>query len=64
MTTTADRDYLSIGQLAAHLQRPVRAIEQTAATLKIRPAMRLNQIPYFNGRQVEKLTAEISKGNK
>ena len=60
MTTAAGKDFVSIGQLAAHLQKPVRKIEQAATALKMQPALRLNQVPYFNGRQVERLTDAIS----
>jgi hypothetical protein len=64
MTTTAERDYLSIGQLAAHTQRPVRRIEQAADRLKLAPALRLNGIVYFDARQVQKLTTALSKEQK
>jgi hypothetical protein len=60
MTTTAERDYLSIGQLAAHVQRSVRKIEQAATALHIEPAMKLNGVPYFDGRQVEQLTEQLN----
>ena len=59
MTVAAEQDYISIGQLAAHVQRPVRKIEQAASELKIRPALRLNGVPYFNAQQVERLTETL-----
>ena len=59
MTVAAEQDYTSIGQLAAHVQRPVQKIEQAASELKIRPALRLNQVPYFSARQVERLTEAL-----
>ena len=61
MVTSAEKDLLSIGRLAADTQRPVRRIEQAANELGIRPAMRLNGIPYFNGRQVERLTEAMNR---
>ena len=65
MTTAADKDLLSIGRLAADTQKPVRRIEQAANELRIKPAMRLNGVPYFNGRQVERLTAALgTQGSK
>ena len=63
-TVSADRDLLSIGMLASHVQRPVRSIEQAATALRMEPAMKINGVPYFDGRQVEQLTAAISKGSK
>jgi hypothetical protein len=59
MTVAADKDFVSIGQFAAHVQRPVRKIEQAAISLKIQPALRINGVPYFNGRQVEELTETL-----
>jgi len=64
MTTTAEKDFVSVGQLAAHIQRPVRSIETAAEQLQIRPAMRLNGVPYFDGEQVEKLTQELRNRSK
>jgi hypothetical protein len=64
MTTAADRDFLSIGNLAAHVQKPVRRIEQAADALKIKPALRLNSVPYFSSHQVDRLTKHLSNGNK
>jgi hypothetical protein len=61
---TASKDFVSVGQLAAHVQRPVRRIEQAATELGITPAMRLNGVNYFDGRQVERLTEAVSKGSK
>ena len=61
MTIDQDRDFISIGQLAAHLQQSVRAIERAANKLGLKPALRLNMIPHFSGDQVEKLTKELRK---
>ena len=55
--TAADRDYVSIGALAATLQQSVRSIERAAQKLGIVPAMRLNSVPHFDANQVERLTA-------
>ncbi len=57
--TAAERDFVSIGQLAAHLQQPVRAIERAAERLGIVPAMRLNLVAHFDANQVQQLTAEL-----
>lgn len=59
-TVSADRDLLSIGMLASHVQRSVHTIEQTANRLHIKPAMKINGVPYFDGRQVEQLTEAIN----
>ena len=59
MHTEAKHDFISIGQLAAHLQRPVRVIERAAEKLKIHPAMRINLIPHFDGEQVQQITAAL-----
>jgi hypothetical protein len=64
MTTAAEKDYVSIGALAARTQRPVRRIEQAADSLKIRPALRLNGVVYFDAGQVERLTKVFSKQGK
>jgi hypothetical protein len=61
MTTAADKDFTSIGQLAAHTQRPVRALEQAATSLRIQPALRLNGVSYFSAPQVQKITAVVSE---
>lgn len=61
-TVEANRDYISIGQLAAQLQRSVRSIEQAAEKLNITPAMRLNLVPHFDADQVEAIRAELNKG--
>ena len=63
-TVSADRDLLSIGMLASHVQRSVKAIEQAATAANIAPAMRVNGVPYFNADQVERLTEAVSKGGK
>jgi hypothetical protein len=60
----ATRDFTSIGQLAAHIQRPVRAIETAAIDLGIVPAIRLNHVPYFDGRQVERLTESLREDQR
>ncbi len=57
MTTAANRDFVSIGALAAQLQRSVRVIEQAATAVALQPAMRINGIPHFDGEQCEMLTA-------
>lgn len=59
-TITPAHDFVSIGQLAAHTQRSVRAIEAAADALKLAPALRLNGIPHFNGEQVERLTEQLN----
>ena len=59
MTVDAARDFVSIGQLSAHLQRSVRAIEQAAHKLGLMPALRLNGVPHFDAGQVEQLTAHF-----
>lgn len=59
MTVAIHRDYISIGQLAAHLQRSVRNIEAAADSLGISPAMRLNGVVHFDGEQVERITKAI-----
>ena len=56
MTTDSKHDFTSIGQLAAHLQRPVRAIERAALSIGLVPSLRLNNIPHFDAEQVQKLT--------
>ena len=61
MTTTAEKDLLSIGRLAADTQKPVRRIEQAAAELGISPDLKLNGVPYFSGAQVERLTAKLKE---
>jgi len=48
----ATRDFFAIGQLAAHLQTPVREIELAADRLGIVAAMRINLILHFDGGQV------------
>lgn len=64
MTVDAEKDFVAIGQLAANIGKPVRAIEQAAEQLQLNPALRLNRVPFFNGAQVARLTAELSKGSK
>ena len=65
MTTTIERDFTSVGQLAAHVQKPVRRIEAAATELGLQPALRLNGVPYFDGAQVEQLTEAVAnKGAK
>jgi hypothetical protein len=64
-TVKATHDFVSIGQLAAHLQKTVRVIERAAIDLEIAPAMRLNLVPYFSAEQIERLTAHLStKGTR
>lgn len=58
-TVSSECDFYSIGQLAAHLQRSVRQIEETATMLNISPAMRLNGVPHFNGTQVEEIICQL-----
>jgi len=60
----ATRDFYAIGQLAAHLQRSVRQIERAAAALGLLPSMRLNGVPYYDGAQVEQLTAELRRDDR
>ena len=62
MNTTiveANRDFFSIGQLAAHLQTSVRSIEKAARTRGIVPAMRINLVPHYDGQQVEIIADEL-----
>jgi hypothetical protein len=59
MTVASEKDFVSIGQLAAHAQKPVRDIEQAAEDLQLQPALRLNSVPYFSGDQVERLTKHL-----
>ncbi|MEX2310634.1 MAG: hypothetical protein WD738_23910 [Pirellulales bacterium] len=59
MTVAANKDFISIGALAAHLQRPVRRIELAVAVLQIEPAMRLNGIVHFDADQVERIALAI-----
>jgi hypothetical protein len=61
-TVQATHDFYSIGQLAAHLQKPVRSIESAATELQITPAMRINGIPHFDGEQVARLSQQLTKG--
>ena len=62
-TIDAKHDFVSTGQLAAHLQVSVRAIERAAVKLDISPAMRINHVSHFDGEQVERLTAELREVN-
>jgi hypothetical protein len=62
MAIAAEHDFVSIGQLASRVQRPVRAIEAAADKLQIQPAMRLNGVSYFDGRQVDRITEQLRKG--
>lgn len=59
MTVTSTKDFTSIGVLAAHLQRPVRRIEQAVESLRIEPALRLNGVVHFDGAQVERIVQAI-----
>jgi hypothetical protein len=59
MTVAAHKDFVSIGALAAHLQRPVRRIELAVAAMQIEPAMRLNGIVHFDAAQVERIMQAI-----
>ncbi len=59
MTVAKEHDYVSIGVLAADLQRTPRAIEKASEVLAIQPALRLNRVLHFDGEQVEKLTAHF-----
>jgi hypothetical protein len=61
MTPTADKDWISIGCLAAHLQRSVRAIEGACEKLRIAPALRLNHIAHFDAEQVEQIREHLER---
>ena len=56
----ARRDFVSIGQLAAHLRQPVRAIERAAVKLELAPALRLNGVAHFDGIQVELIRGHLT----
>jgi hypothetical protein len=58
-TPDATRDFVSIGALAAHLQKSVRTIELAATSLQLEPALRLNGIVHFDAEQVEMLIQAI-----
>ncbi len=64
MSTTAEREYTSIGILATHVGRPVRAIEQAAAELRLQPAMVINGVAYFAAPQVAQLTVALNRGQQ
>jgi predicted XRE-type DNA-binding protein len=64
MTTSAERDFVSVGRLAADVQKPVRDIERAAETLKIRAALRLNKISYYNAAQVSRLTKHLNRNGQ
>lgn len=53
MTVAPEKDFVAIGQLAAHLQQSVRAIEEAVSVLGLTPAMRLNGVLHFDAGQVE-----------
>ena len=54
------RDYVSIGQLAAHLRCSMRDIERAATELQMVPALRLNFVPHFDAEQVERLKERLA----
>jgi len=60
MTVAPEKDFVAVGVLAAHLRCSVRTIETAVATLRLEPAMRLNNITYFDGEQVETLTQHLA----
>jgi len=64
MVIDAERDFVAIGQLASRIGKPVRDIERAATELNLHPAMRVNFVPFFDGRQVERLTKALNKGSK
>lgn len=64
MVIDAERDFVAIGQLASQIGRPVLEIERAAAALNLSPAMRVNRVPFFDGKQVQALTEAINKGAK
>lgn len=57
----AKRDFTSVGQLAANLGQSLRWLEQRSRDLGLKPSLRLNGVPYYDGRQVEQLTAANRK---
>ena len=63
-TIDAQHDLVSIGCLASRVQRSVREIERTSERLGIVAAYRINHVPHFDGRQVERLTAEMRTEEK
>ena len=60
-TVEATRDFVAIGQLACRIQQSVRAIEQAADELGIEPAVRINLVVHFDGRQVEQITEHLRR---
>jgi hypothetical protein len=64
MTATSEKDLVAIGMLAARLQRSVRVIEAACLELNIAPAMRINFVPHFDGKQVELLTARLANAGR
>ena len=64
MVVSAERELTSIGILASHTQRPVRAVEQAATELQIQPALKINGTIYFDGAQVERLTVALNQEQK
>jgi hypothetical protein len=61
MTVAPEKDFVSIGQLAAHLQRSVRAIERAMCETNVMPSMRQNGVPFFDANAVELLTAHLQR---
>ncbi len=59
MTIAAEKDFVSIGQLAANLQRSVRRIELAATALELEPAMRINGVVHFDAEQVERIAQAV-----
>lgn len=60
--TDAVHDYTAIGPLASRLQQSVRAIESASQVLGLVPSLRLNNVPHFDGNQVQRLTAYFRDG--
>jgi hypothetical protein len=63
-STATTNDFVSIGQLAAHVQHSVRSIERAAERLHLVPSMRLNGVPYWDGPQVERLTEALRETSR
>ena len=55
--TTGIAEFLSVGQLAADIQQPVKRIFAAADSLGIAPALKLNRVAYFSASQADVLTA-------
>ena len=55
MAKPSEREYMSLGRVAAHLQRTPGMVREASNTLGIIPAFVLNDIPHFTGVDVERM---------